>query len=221
MATNPLLWQLGDSAFPAGAFAHSAGLEAAWQAGEIANADELASWIRAALRQAGRSAMPFVTAARRGDAPLRDLDASCDSFLLNHVANRASRAQGQAMLMACARTFPSDAVRRVAREVGAAGIVGHFAPVFGALCRALEVTEGDTAELFMFLNLRGVISSAVRLGIVGPLQGQALQHRLSAYATEVAETSARIPTGDAAHVAPVADLLQGAHDRLYSRLFVS
>ena len=32
-----LLWQLADSAFPTGGFAHSGGLEAAWQNGEVSN----------------------------------------------------------------------------------------------------------------------------------------------------------------------------------------
>jgi urease accessory protein len=35
-----LLWQLADSAFPTGGFAHSGGLEAAWQHGEIRNSAE-------------------------------------------------------------------------------------------------------------------------------------------------------------------------------------
>ena len=36
-----LVWQLVDSAFPTGAFAHSLGLEAAWHHGEVASRDDL------------------------------------------------------------------------------------------------------------------------------------------------------------------------------------
>jgi urease accessory protein len=45
MTTDWLLWQLADSAFPTGGFAHSFGLEAAWQQGEV-NAASLASFLR-------------------------------------------------------------------------------------------------------------------------------------------------------------------------------
>ena len=221
MGTNWVVWQLCDSAFPAGAFAHSAGLEAAWQAGEIGSADELTSWLTVALQQTGRAAVPVVAAARRGDTPLPELDAWSDAFLLNHVSNRASRAQGQAMLLACEKAFSSTEVRRVVEETRAAGAAGHFAPLFGALCRALGVPARDTVQLFMFLTLRGAVSSAVRLGIVGPLQGQSLQHRLSGVAERVCEACLETRLEEAAHTAPIADLLQGAQDRLYSRLFVS
>ena len=60
-----LFWQLADSAFPTGGFAHSGGLEAAWQHGEVANRGELVSFIEASLHQLGHAALPFVTAAYR------------------------------------------------------------------------------------------------------------------------------------------------------------
>ena len=54
------LWQLADSAFPTGGFAHSAGLEAAWQHGEVRNRSELQGYLLASLHQLGRAALPFV-----------------------------------------------------------------------------------------------------------------------------------------------------------------
>ena len=221
MDADWITWQLCDSAFPAGAFAHSAGLEAAWQQGEVAGAQGLAEWIAAALGQTARGLIPIVASAWAGEPPLNEVDALCDSFLLNHVANRASRAQGQALLMACAKTFEADSVRNLADSVRAERLGGHYAPVFGAVGRALELPRRRTCDLFMFLALRGAVSSAVRLGIVGPLQGQNLQHRLARQAPAAVEQCIDLPLGSIAQTAPLADLLQGTQDRLYSRLFVS
>src|ERR1700694_976067 len=58
-----LLWQLADSAFPTGGFAHSSGLEAAWQHGEVRNRVELNSFLEANLDQLGHAALPLVTTA--------------------------------------------------------------------------------------------------------------------------------------------------------------
>ena len=221
MHSDWVTWQLCDSAFPAGAFAHSGGLEAAWQQGEVVGVEGLADWVSAALRQSGTGLIPIVAAAWAGELPLAEVDAACDAFLLNHVANKSSRAQGQALLMACAKTFDAEPVRHLADAVRAAGLAGHYAPVFGAVSRAVEIPKLRAGELFMFLALRGAVSSAVRLGIVGPLQGQNLQHRLAPGAEEIAGRCIDLPLDAVAQTAPLADLLQGAQDRLYSRLFVS
>lgn len=216
-----VIWQLCDSAFPTGAFAHSGGLEAAWQHGEIAGVDDLAGWIDTTLQQTASGLIPFVTAGWDGTPVLPQLDAFCDVCLVNHVANRASRAQGQALLMACGKAFNVEAVGRVVDSVRTSGLAGHHAPVFGAIARALDVSRGLPAEMFMFFALRGAVSCAVRLGICGPLQGQGLQHGLSPRASEMARRAMDAPVDQVAQTAPVADLLQGTQDRLYSRLFVS
>src|SRR5258706_16023423 len=103
-----LLWQLADSAFPTGGFAHSAGLEAAWQHGEVRNRGELVSFIEAGLQQLGQAALPFVTAAFDAPEKLAEFDQLCDAFTTNHVTNRASRAQGRAFFKAGERIFKSE-----------------------------------------------------------------------------------------------------------------
>ena len=71
------------------------------------------------------------------------------------------------------------------------------------------------------MSLRSLISSAVRLNVVGPLQGQATQHMLSVYAEEMAERYGDLDLEQIAQIAPVVDLLQATHDRIYSKLFQS
>jgi urease accessory protein len=61
-ANDWLLWQLADSAFPTGGFAHSGGLEAAWQHGEIRGADDLSSFLETYMCQTATSMIPFVNA---------------------------------------------------------------------------------------------------------------------------------------------------------------
>lgn len=85
----------------------------------------------------------------------------------------------------------------------------------------LDIPRDTTIRLFYFNHLRGVLAAAVRLNIVGPMEAQVLQHRLSPLAEEMVARSALFTLGDLAQTAPLLDLWQGAQDRLYSRLFQS
>src|SRR5438034_246060 len=104
-----LIWQLADSAFPVGGYAHSSGLESAWQQGEV-NAASLASFVRDAIAQAGQGGVPFVLAAYDEPSEFGVIDARCDAFLRNPVANRASRVQGRAWIGTVERSFPRPRV---------------------------------------------------------------------------------------------------------------
>lgn len=224
-----LLWQLADSAFPTGGFAHSAGLEAAWQHGEVRNRTELLAFLETNLHQLGRAALPLVNATYDNPERLAELDQLCDAFLSNHVANRASRLQGRAFLTAVERIFLDRGLQAASTRNG--GHVtkrpegraphAHYAPVFGACLRQLDVPRDTTIRLFLFHHVRSGFAAAVRLNIVGPMEAQALQHRLAPMAEAVAVRGAALTLADLAQTAPLLDLWQGAQDRLYSRLFQS
>jgi urease accessory protein len=216
-----LIFQLCDSAFPAGGFAHSGGLEAAWQQGHIRSGEALDDLLRCQLNQAARGLAPLVAAAHREPDEHGHLDAFCDAILNNHVANRASRAQGQAFVLAISRVFHEPSVANWSAGIRGGDAFGHFAPAFGAACRVLDIELEISVRLFLFLTLRSLISAAVRLNMVGPLEGQALQRRATAYAETMVGISLSISPQDVTQTAPLLDLLQGGHDRLYSRLFQS
>ena len=212
---NFLLWQLVDSAFPMGGFAHSSGLEAAWQHGEVSGGAGLMSFIEASLEQLGRGALPFVNAAYDEPERLEEFDELFDAFTTNHVANRASRAQGKAFMSAIKRAFGGG------DATPAQPPYCHFAPVFGACLYRLGVPRETTCDLFFFNHLRSLVAAAVRLNIVGPMEGQALQHRLAPRAEEILLRCQALSLDDIAQTSPLLELWQGAHDRLYSRLFQS
>jgi urease accessory protein len=230
---NWLILQLTDSAFPTGAFAHSGGLEAAWQSGEVPSAGELAGFLSASLQQAAGTTAAIVAMTTRDPARFSELDAFTDATLLNAVANKASRSQGQALLAASTRVFVSPAAcGRISPPPQAAGLTGilepirtgprHLAPVFGAVHAALGIDERTAVSSFLFVTLRGLVSAAVRLGIVGPLEGQGMQFDIGRASPRWVETALSIRSvDDIASTAPLLDYYQALQERLYSRLFVS
>ena len=151
-----LIFQLADSAFPAGGFAHSGGLEAAFQHSWVNDMQSLEAMIRCQLQAAAHLAAPFVAAAHREPERTPACDDFCDASLNNHVANRASRAQGQAFVLAAsarvrrsstgridgqasllsiARAFRADFRNRHAKFGHSFGSIDHAIPV-SAIARA-------------------------------------------------------------------------------------
>jgi urease accessory protein len=214
-----VLWQLIDSAFPSGGFAHSGGLEAAYQSGEVASEPALRRFVAESLWQAGRATLPLVTSAHRDPSRLEALDALCDAFLTNAVANRASRLQGQTFVAACARIWPSSGIEAVAARARA--LHGHYAPVFGAALEALRLPLADAQRMALFVASRGILAAAVRLGIVGPYGAQRLQHESTGIMRDVLQRCGTLTDDDLTQTAPILDVLHSSHDRLYSRLFQS
>jgi urease accessory protein len=212
--------QLADSAFPTGGFAHSGGLEAAVQQGEVRGRAGMERFVRELLWQAGHGALPLLGAAHREPGAQPALDARAEAFLTSHVANRASRTQGRAFLDTCARIFPEPVgpLREAAR---AAGVRFHHAPLFGAVLRALEVELPEAQQLFLSLTLRGALSAAVRLSVLGIHESHQLQHQCAPLLDAVLEACAGLGVESLAQTAPLLDLLGSTHDRLYSRLFLS
>ena len=214
--TSWLLLQLVDGAFPSGGFAHSAGLEPSLH---LRGIGELEPFVDEALWQTGRSALPFVRRAAEAPLELASLDALFDATSTSHVANRASRAQGRALAGAACRVFDRPDVLGIGQhaKLGPA----HHAVVFGAVFGVVGMTVRDTQMAWLHAQLRGVLSAAVRLGVVGPLEAQQIQASRVPVLDGILASCGELDVTDAAMTAPLLELFGALHDRLDGRLFQS
>ena len=216
-----LSWQLADSGFPTGAFAHSGGLESATQHGLIPDESALERWLLWATEHALHANMGYVCAAHRDPDRLLELDAHAESTHLNPVANRASVAQGNGLIGSVAAAFPESGCPADKKALRRANSPGHFSPVFGAVTARLGLGINSAQELFVFSLLRDACSAAVRLGRCGPLAAQRILANLSAPALEMAQLHIQDTENDICGSGVLVDILAASHDQLYSRLFQS
>jgi urease accessory protein len=214
-----LAWQVIDSAFPTGAFAHSWGLEAAWQHGEVDDLDSLRLFLDASIRQAGYASMPLVNASYLAPDRLEALDELAEAFLINPVANRTSRVQGRTLVATARRIWPSTALADLQARADATR--AHVAPLSGAVFLAIGLPLPTAQKVVLYGAARGVLSAAVRLGIAGSYEAQRMQFECGPRLDLLAERCGGLCERDLVQTAPVLDLLQSRHDRLYSRLFQS
>ncbi|KAH8984259.1 hypothetical protein EDB92DRAFT_1499055 [Lactarius akahatsu] len=233
-----LLLLLSDANLPTGSFVASAGLEstAAHALFHVPGppGSDILAFLRSSVDTYARSALPFtrdahhvVAAYASGEtleldaalAALTRLDTLYDASTLNHVARRASCAQGAALLTLYTRGFtrPSVLLADAAdydeeREKRAAALVsalklrvrrgepdapaGHLPVCWGVLTGALGLTVDRGAHLHLFLHARGVLSAAVRMNIVGPYAAQQLLlHALRRVVDDALRSTAHLISG--------------------------
>jgi len=217
-----IMWQLVDSALPAGGFAHSQGLEAALHAGMVADGAALHRHCRITLQAAASLSVPFVYAATRH--PTADdclaLSAALHPLLAVHVVRRASLSQGAGMLRVVVGAFaaacaPLLELERLTHSVPPGAPPHpplHHCVVLGAACGCVGLTPAAACRVFLFTLLRDLIGAATRLNVVGPHQAAVLLAELSPLGEKALQTAlAKLETssssslhldddGDAAYV---------------------
>jgi urease accessory protein len=215
--------QITDSGFPTGGFAHSQGLEAAIQHGAVRNPEEFESFLKEALWQCGFSSLPFANGAHQELENLKECDEVLDVFLSNPIANRASRLQGRTFFSTCEKAFQQEetGLELLRKQMDHTEFHFHYASVFGATLKALSIEKPLMQRAFFQISLRGLLSAAVRLGVLGPYQAQQLQTRFSWTLSEILQHCQDFQLDEVAQTAPLLEIYQANQDRLYSRLFQS
>ncbi|KAL1723497.1 UreF-domain-containing protein [Schizophyllum commune] len=182
---------------------------------------------------------------------LAALDAICEATMLNHVARRASRAQGVALLTLYAKGLapPTEgellghALDQYKLRVRREEAPGHLAVCWGALTAALRLPLARAVHLHLFLHARGLLSAAVRLNALGPyaaqqlllhsvrplVEGEAARNKddgeeaggKHASAADAALEDALDPITGPVNTWPLGEILAARHDLQHSRIFNS
>lgn len=224
---TPGLLLLTDTRLPAGAHAHSGGMEQAVKEGLVHDLATLETFLLGRLRTAGRVAAAFaartcsLTAPPPGSAQtaelvvtLRLLDAELDARTASPAQREASRTQGRLLLRVARRIWPSPALESLAAALPSP----HHPMTLGTAAAAVGATAAEAAMAAGYHAVTGPATAAVRLLGLDPVE----VHRVVATLAfpEVEESPANsslLPAGSS----PLLDLLAERHRRTRTRLFVS
>lgn len=239
---------LSDSALPLGSFAYSNGLESylAHNKPLPKSITPLASFrrfLKLSIASVASTSLPYILAAYRHPERLETLDNDLDASTPCVVAQRASVAQGRALLGVWERSFRgtyattsgpaaaavksieafSDGIKSTIGAVDDLGPKGHFPPLWGVVCLAMGVDIQQVTYVFMVNHAKAILSAAVRASVMGPYQAQSFlaSKELQDMIMKRIEREWNTEVEDAGQVVPPLDLWVGRHELLYSRIFNS
>lgn len=227
MASIPGLMQLGSAALPIGAFSHSLGMEAAVEAGVVADADSAARWIGDYLE--------LVWA--RGDAPLwLQLHAAWERADADELARLNERVlavrESRELLLECTQTGHSLRLWLLAlpdlpglridqrAELAALQPLGYLT-AHALAARALGLSAATGLHACAWGLLENLTTAAVKLVPLGQTQGQAILRRLALRLPAAIATAQVAAEATVANFAPMLAIRSAQHETQYSRLFRS
>ena len=189
MTTEIVLTMLqhGDSQFPSGAFAFSAGIEGMLSDGLVEGADLtvlLSAWLRHRWAKFDQ-VIAHRSASFRGDMTrLAALDAQVEAMLLSPTERAGSRRAGAALLAAHLR-LGTPGASEVDEAVREGSLRGHRAVLEGVLWAALGLQSSQIRLMSAFSYVNTLSSAAVRLGVCGSMTQQRLLTELTPLITRL------------------------------------
>jgi urease accessory protein len=215
--------QHADSFFPGGAVSFSWGLEALRADGLVRTADEVALFVAAQMENrwatADRAVLAGAHAAGDDLDAVTAIDHLQEAMTLPLELRVGSRRMGAALLGVHARLQTRNAAAYHARVL-ADRTLGHIAVVQGLTWRgiglALEVALAVSAHSFCV----GLIGAALRLGLIGHIDGQRTLANLHGLIGEL--LTSPIPSLDEiASFTPACDIAFMRHEIQHGRLFAN
>jgi urease accessory protein len=211
--------QLGDSAFPSGAFTQSYGLEALVAEGAVTCAADVEAVLADHLRhRLARADLPSLLAAHRaaaaGDVELvLRIDKALTAVKMTREERQASSRMGLRLL--------AEAERLAPHPVLAACRPSNAAVAFALAGYVMGLSGPDSALTCAYGFASSLISASMRLLRIGHGDAQAVLRRSHALIERAVEDAELVAWEALSPFAPGLDLASAHHERLQARLFAS
>ena len=212
-------------AFPVGAFAYSHGLEQAAERGWVRDRSTLAAWLDDIVTHGALgNDLVLLAAAWRvtidgNAAALRDVAELSVALQPSAERHLETTQQGRSFVAAMASAWPNPAVAALEELVGEID-VGYPVAV-GSATAGHGVGLSDTLTAYALAFVSNLASAAIRLSVVGQIDGQRVMAGLMPALECAVQRAAASSLDDLGSATVRSDISSLAHETQYSRLFRS
>jgi urease accessory protein len=219
--------QFADGLFPAGAYAHSFGLEAYVARGIVSHAGDVEQLLRAYLQgSAGPTDAVAIVCALRATS-LKDLDrcleldSLIDAMKPALELRNASRQMGRQTARIADALLEHPILREFARLASADITPCHHSVVFGIAGGAQGWPPFETAAAYLYSSTAAIVGAALRLIPLGQLKGQLIIRSLTPLIGRLASEATAKGVHEIAGFVPALEIASMRHAAMDARLFRS
>jgi urease accessory protein len=221
------LLQFADGLFPAGAYAHSLGLEYLIQSGEISSEAGVETFLYAFLKSsvAPTDAVAMLCASRAAKAhdlaQCLSLDEKLDAMKTSSELREASRQMGRQTLRVANQIQANKLLANFAEAVKTDATSGHHPVIFGMIGGAMAWHPQEMAGAYLYSTIAALVGAALRLMPLGQLAGQRILWNVRPLIANLAEEIQGKTESDIWSFAPALEIASIRHAMLDARLFRS
>jgi urease accessory protein len=221
------LLQFTDGLFPAGAYAHSFGLEYCAQSGSVRDAagveEFLRSYLEGCVAPADAVALVCARRAAAGDNPAAciELDEMLDAMKTPGELRDASRQMGRQTLRVATNLPCGPMLAEFGRAVAQEITPGHHSVVFGMIGGILGWDAPEMAGAYLYSASAALVGAALRLLPLGQLAGQRILWNMQPLIATLAQDAQGKAEADMWSFAPALEIASMSHALLDARLFRS
>jgi urease accessory protein len=218
--------QFGDSVFPVGGFAFSAGLETAVAESVVTDMESLGAYARTAVEQAVRGdAVGLIwshEAALEGDlARLEQIDAEVYARKLSAETRTMSVRMGKKFTELSDSILDAHLIRAWRARIASGATPGCYPVALGINFAVQGLPARDAFAVHQYGVAAMILSAAVRLMRIGHVETQQLLFALCSEVDADYEQAAATQLGDMTGFAPLTEILAAAHVKANVRLFMN
>lgn len=221
------LLQFADGLFPAGAYAHSFGLEYLIQSGDISSEAGVELFVHAYLKTsvAPTDAVAMLCSSRAAKADdlaeCLALDDKLDAMKASSELREASRQMGRQTLRVANHIQANKLLANFAEAVNTDATPGHHPVIFGMIGGMMAWPPKEMAGAYLYSTSAALVGAALRLMPLGQLAGQRILCNVRPLIAKLAEEIQDKTESDIWSFAPALEIASMRHAMLDARLFRS
>ena len=223
------IMQMSDSFFPTGMYTMSNGLEALFYVRKVVNdpnslRDLIRIYLEYQIGPADCTALgnSYEYSKKKDIEMLSGVDQTLFSMkLIREIREATTRSGTQLIRTVSSFISDSEVLNGYGEAIKRKEAYGVYAVALAVVCSALGISKQNAGLIMLYSFSVSIIGAALRLGVLQHIEGQRIIHELKPTIVKTVLQNIDRPVTSMWQFAPDIDILQIAHEKMDSKMFIT